>query len=84
MACFEGEVISENGTGINDIFRLHDDGISFECALVRQSTLGICNQGIGTDEAAVFGEGFCRAGFEIHMRIKNRVCLAIYGNRGGF
>ena len=51
LASFEGNVIAEDGAFVHDVLGLSDDGISFECALVRQSALGICNQGIGTDEA---------------------------------
>ena len=43
LASFEGNVIAEDGAFVHDVLGLSDDGISFECALVRQSVLGICN-----------------------------------------
>ncbi len=53
LASFEGNVIAEDGAFVHDVLGLSEDGISFECALVRAKCPGICNQGIGTDEAAV-------------------------------
>lgn len=64
------------------LFTMFLDDISPQCTLVRQSVLVVCNQSVCTDEATVFGERFCRAGFEINVRIEDVVGLTIH--RGGF
>ena len=58
------------------LFTMFLDDISPQCTLVRQS---VC-----TDEATVFGERFCRAGFEINVRIEDIVNLTTHRDGGGF
>ena len=83
MRSFQLHGIAVDHAAVHDVFPLHEDGVSHQCAAIVELVLGFHDKLIRTDEAAVFGEDFCRAGFEVHMRIKNRVCLAIHGDGGG-
>ena len=84
LASFERYVVAKDSAFIDKFFRFRNNGISFQCALVSKCFFRICNQGIGTDEAAVFCECLGCTCLEIDVRVEDVVGLAIHSDGGGF